>query len=107
MAGLRRRWRLAVFLFTGAGLAAWLAWEWHLPVYPGPWQTGPQSELDDTIRAHNLKGCSRYQYRQNAQNSIEYLVYCTTEGQSWQGYLMLPGLQKIVAGPFPPDPTLQ
>ncbi|HEY9736720.1 MAG TPA: hypothetical protein V6D06_10575 [Trichocoleus sp.] len=94
-------------LLVTASIGYWGAKQLTAEPYPGPWQESPHPEISATLKSQSVPNCSRYKYRESAQNPSEYLVYCTADGATWTGYIVLAHLHKVAVGPFEPDPALE
>lgn len=97
---------LSVLLLIGL-LGTWIIRGSTTEPYPGPWQESPNVDISETLKSQSVPSCSRYKYRRSSQNQSEYLVYCTSDGSKWTGYIVLAHLHKIPVGPFEPDPALE
>lgn len=73
--------------------------------YPGPWRTDAAPQITRTLGAAGVKGCGEFAWRQRANQSAEYLVYCTADGRRWAAYLAWTAAGKVM-GPYAPDPAL-
>lgn len=73
--------------------------------YPGPWQQGPAPDIHRTLLKHAVPGCGEYAWRQRANGSPEYLVYCTRDGRDWTAWLAFTAAERVM-GPYRSDPAL-
>jgi hypothetical protein len=91
---------LAILATTAAPCWAGLAED-----YPGSWRTDAPASIVRTLASNNVKGCGEFAYRQRANGSQEYLVYCTRDGTSWAAWLAWTASNKV-QGPYAPDTSL-
>mgnify|MGYP007022264338 CR=1 FL=1 len=73
--------------------------------YPGPWVSDVDLAITRALIRNNVSGCGQYKYRSSSQNSGEYLVYCSRDGETWTAYIVWPNVEKAM-GPLAPDPSL-
>jgi hypothetical protein len=73
--------------------------------YLGTWQSNPPNDIIQTLISNDVRGCGEFHYKPSAQNSGEYLVYCTRDGRTWTAYLVWPDVDRI-SGPARPDPSI-
>lgn len=98
---------ISIVLFLIGSIGIFIVRDLAREPYPGPWQESPNIDIGETLKSQSVSNCSRYKYRKSAYNNSEYLVYCTSDGSKWTGYIILPHLHKIAMGPFEPDPALE
>ncbi|MCR6654676.1 MAG: hypothetical protein NVV63_02445 [Opitutus sp.] len=70
------------------------------------WRTDFHFGISKALAANHVSGCGELKYKQRADGSSEFVVYCTRDGHVWQSYLVWPSIQKVM-GPYPPDPSLE
>lgn len=73
--------------------------------YPSPWQEDLNMDITKALASKDIRGCGWYKYRESSNNRGEYLVYCTSDGSNWTGYLVWANTGDVI-GPHTPDPTL-
>ena len=69
------------------------------------WQDGPHPDIEKTLAANHATGCERFKNRENPVIRQEYLVHCTSDGTTWQAWLVWPRTGKTY-GPRDPDPRM-
>ncbi|SQF98893.1 Uncharacterised protein [Paucimonas lemoignei] len=74
--------------------------------YPGPWQENFNQRITKTLAVNGIAGCGQYKYRQNANQSLSYIVYCSRDGERWLAYIVWAASEKVM-GPFAPEPSLE
>lgn len=73
--------------------------------YPGNWSEDFNIGISKALAENNTAGCGQYKYKESTQNSGEYLVRCTRDGENWVSYIVWDQIKKVM-GPYTPDPTV-
>lgn len=73
--------------------------------YPAPWKRDAVPALTRTLAKNGVRGCGDFAWRQRADGSSEYLVYCTRDGRTWSAWLAWTASEKV-QGPYSPDAAL-
>ena len=73
--------------------------------YPGPWQEDYNQRITKTLTVNGIAGCGQYKYREKANQSQSFIVYCSRDGTKWLAYIVWAASEKVM-GPFAPDPSL-
>ena len=62
------------------------------PSYPGEWRSsGPAfDKIAVALGKEHIQGCGEFYYKlaDGDEDSGEALVYCTTDGENWEAYLV-------------------
>jgi hypothetical protein len=82
---------------TGGGVAS---------KYESAWRTDFNLEITKALVAKDITGCGEYKYKASLEQSREYVVYCTVDGENWTAYLVWTGINDVM-GPYPPDPSFE
>jgi hypothetical protein len=73
--------------------------------YPGPWHEEFNADIARALAAKSITGCGQFKFKASSQDSGEYVVYCTRDGESWVAYLVWTKVNEVI-GPNQTDPSL-
>ena len=69
--------------------------------FPGPWKTGENERLTKLFDANKVTCASPHWRTYHNEPSTELLVYCSTDGKTWNAYLVWGSIKKVM-GPLDP-----
>ena len=67
--------------------------------YPGPWRSDFNKDITHALAKNNILGCGEYKHRESSVNSGEFLVLCSNDGLTLNGYLVWPRIGSVT-GPI-------
>ena len=69
-----------------ASLITCVSLAWAEDRYSGTWSDDLDGSITKTLSRNNVSDCGKYRYQKSVDDPSDYLVSCTSDGETWTAY---------------------